>query len=103
MGPTAHDRADGHLCLLFNVAGQRALVLRGMGRVGARRCGAKTSCSSMSRSGRDRKPWSAMQQIADWLQKLAFGQYTQHFAENEIDSKLPVGASRDEQLLERAA
>jgi SAM domain (Sterile alpha motif) len=43
-----------------------------------------------------------MQQIADWLQKLDFGQYTQHFAENEIDSKLPGGASRDEQLLERA-
>ena len=26
-----------------------------------------------------------MQQIADWLEKLGVGQYTQRFAENEID------------------
>ncbi|MBV9531384.1 MAG: hypothetical protein JO283_10000, partial [Bradyrhizobium sp.] len=25
-----------------------------------------------------------MQQIADWLQKLGFGQYARHFAENDI-------------------
>src|SRR4029077_15696141 len=28
---------------------------------------------------------SAAQQITDWLEKLALGQYTQCFAENEID------------------
>jgi uncharacterized protein YjiS (DUF1127 family) len=28
---------------------------------------------------------AAMQQIADWLEKLGLGQYAQRFAENEID------------------
>jgi hypothetical protein len=32
---TGHDRPDGHLRLRLNVAGQRALVLRAMGRFGA--------------------------------------------------------------------
>ena len=33
------------------------------------------------------KSWgaAAMQQVADWLQKLGLGQYAQRFAENEID------------------
>src|SRR6185295_18308804 len=29
-------------------------------------------------------PGAAMQQIADWLQKLGLGQYAQRFAENDI-------------------
>ena len=33
----------------------------------------------------DTPPRTAMQQIADWLQKLGLGQYAQRFAENEID------------------
>jgi hypothetical protein len=28
---------------------------------------------------------AAMQQIADWLEKLNLGQYAQRFAENDID------------------
>ena len=28
---------------------------------------------------------AAMQQIADWLQKLGLGQYAQRFAENDIN------------------
>jgi hypothetical protein len=28
---------------------------------------------------------AAMQQIADWLQKLGMSEYTQRFAENDID------------------
>ena len=28
---------------------------------------------------------SAMQQVADWLEKLGLGQYAQRFAENDID------------------
>ena len=39
---------------------------------------------------------SAMQQIADWLQKLGLGQYAQRFAENEIDvSVLPHLTDQD--------
>ena len=30
-------------------------------------------------------PSSAMQQIADWLEKLGMSEYAQRFAENEID------------------
>jgi predicted ATPase len=33
-----------------------------------------------------------MQQIADWLSKLALGQYAQRFAENEIDVAKPQQA-----------
>ena len=33
-----------------------------------------------------------MQQIADWLSKLALGQYAQRFAENEIDVSKPQQA-----------
>jgi hypothetical protein len=29
--------------------------------------------------------WAAMQQIADWLQKLGLRQYAQRFAENDIN------------------
>ena len=39
---------------------------------------------------------AAMQQIADWLQKLGLGQYAQRFAENEIDiSVLPHLTDQD--------
>jgi class 3 adenylate cyclase len=41
-------------------------------------------------------PGAAMQQIADWLQKLGLGQYAQRFAENEIDvSVLPHLTDQD--------
>ena len=30
-------------------------------------------------------PGSAMQQIADWLEKLGMSEYAQRFAENRID------------------
>ena len=41
-------------------------------------------------------PGTAMQQIADWLQKLGLGQYAQRFAENEIDvSVLPHLTDQD--------
>ena len=30
------------------------------------------------------KPGAAIQQIAEWLQKLGLGQYAQRFAENDI-------------------
>jgi hypothetical protein len=30
-------------------------------------------------------PVEPMQQIAEWLEKLGFGQYAQRFAENDID------------------
>jgi predicted ATPase len=33
-----------------------------------------------------------MQQIADWLSKLALGQYAQRFAENETDVSKPQPA-----------
>ena len=32
-----------------------------------------------------RQSGAAMQQIAEWLQKLGLSQYTQHFAENDIN------------------
>jgi len=39
---------------------------------------------------------AAMQQIADWLEKLGLGHYAQTFAENEIDvSVLPHLADQD--------
>ena len=39
---------------------------------------------------------AAMQQIADWLEKLGLGQYSQTFAENEIDvSVLPHLTDQD--------
>ena len=30
----------------------------------------------------------AMQQVADWLEKLGLGQYAQRFAENDIDESV---------------
>ena len=53
---------------------------------------ASALCSASS----DTPPGAAMQQIADWLQKLGLGQYAQRFAENEIDvSVLPHLTDQD--------
>jgi hypothetical protein len=44
------------------------------------------------RAGEPDNPWgaAAMQQVADWLEKLGLGQYAQRFAENDISfSVLP--------------
>ena len=42
------------------------------------------------------QPGAAMQQIADWLQKLGLGQYAQRFAENDINfSILPDLTDQD--------
>src|SRR6201982_4211539 len=42
------------------------------------------------------QPGAAMQQIADWLQKLGLGQYAQRFAENDISfSVLPDLTDQD--------
>ena len=38
-----------------------------------------------------------MQQIADWLEKLGLGQYTQRFAENDIDIDI-LGDLTDQDL-----
>src|SRR5262244_2268233 len=39
---------------------------------------------------------AAMQQVADWLQKLGLGQYAQRFTENDIDvSVLPYLTDAD--------
>src|ERR1700744_1801057 len=41
---------------------------------------------SENSAGRNDGRWNAaMQQIADWLEKLGLGQYAQRFAENGID------------------
>jgi SAM domain (Sterile alpha motif) len=40
---------------------------------------------------------SAAQQITDWLEKLALGQYAQCFAENEIDFSI-LGDLTDQDL-----
>ena len=40
---------------------------------------------------------AAMQQIADWLEKLGLGQYAQCFAENEIDFSI-LGDLTDQDL-----
>jgi hypothetical protein len=41
-------------------------------------------------AGKARQSWGAgaMQQVADWLEKLGLGQYAQRFAENDIDFAL---------------
>jgi hypothetical protein len=39
----------------------------------------------MSGSAIDTQREAAMQQIADWLEKLGLGQYAQRFAENDIN------------------
>ena len=50
----------------------------------------------MLEASSDTPPGAAMQQIADWLQKLGLGQYAQRFAENEIDvSVLPHLTDQD--------
>src|ERR1700751_5993920 len=42
------------------------------------------------------QPGAAMQQVADWLQKLGLGQYAQRFTENDIDvSVLPYLTDAD--------
>ena len=33
---------------------------------------------------------AAMQQIADWLEKLGMAEYAQRFAENDIDASRPA-------------
>ena len=51
-----------------------------------------------------RASFTAMQQIADWLQKLGLGQYAQRFAENEIDvSVLPHLTDQDLKDIARSA
>jgi hypothetical protein len=37
-------------------------------------------------AGKARQSWGAgaMQQVADWLEKLGLGQYAERFAENDI-------------------
>ena len=49
------------------------------------------SLQIVSRCGRvkpDNLDAAAMQQIADWLEKLCLGQYAQRFAENDIDTSV---------------
>ena len=43
------------------------------------------ACVTVHRSATGTNPGAAMQQIAEWLQKLGLGQYAQHFAENDIN------------------
>jgi SAM domain (Sterile alpha motif) len=42
------------------------------------------------RAGEARSSWgaAAMQQVADWLEKLGLGQYAQRFVENDTDFAL---------------
>jgi hypothetical protein len=63
----------------------------------AKGCSASTSGATSARAvvmvrslGEDPRQRAAMQQIADWLEKLGMSEYAQHFAENRIDfSVLP--------------
>src|SRR6516162_2709265 len=50
-------------------------------------CAATSACACvMVRSlGDDPRQRAAMQQIADWLEKLGMSEYAQRFAENKID------------------
>jgi SAM domain (Sterile alpha motif) len=41
-----------------------------------------------SRSGPEGIAVSAMQQIADWLEKLGMPEYAERFAENDIDTSI---------------